>query len=60
VLEGQPALVTGGNSGICGAVALGLAASGADVVVNYVVDPQAAEELANRAEALGRKAHDQG
>ncbi len=56
VLEGQPALVTGANSGIGRAVALGLAASGADVVINYVVDPAAAEEVANRIETLGRKA----
>ncbi len=56
VLEGQPALVTGANSGIGRAVALGLAASGADVVVNYVVDPAAAEDVAHRIEALGRKA----
>jgi glucose 1-dehydrogenase len=56
VLERQPALVTGANSGIGRAVALGLAASGADVVVNHIVDPQAAEEVAHRIEALGRKA----
>jgi glucose 1-dehydrogenase len=56
VLERQPALVTGANSGIGRAVALGLAASGADVVVNYIVDPQAAEDVAHRIEALGRKA----
>jgi glucose 1-dehydrogenase len=48
--------VTGANSGIGRAVALGLAASGADVVINYVVDPAAAEEVANRIETLGRKA----
>jgi len=56
VLEGQPALVTGANSGIGRAVALGLAASGADVVVNYVVDSQAADDVAHQVEALGRKA----
>jgi glucose 1-dehydrogenase len=56
VLSGQPALVTGANSGIGRAVALGLAASGADVVVNYVVNPAAAEEVAHEIEALGRKA----
>lgn len=48
--------MTGANSGIGRAVALGLAASGADVVVNYVVDPAAAEDVAHRIEALGRKA----
>lgn len=56
VLQGQPALVTGANSGIGRAVALALAASGADVVVNYVVDPAAAEDVVHQIEALGRKA----
>lgn len=56
VLERQPALVTGANSGIGRAVALGLAASGADVIINYVVDPEAAEDVAHQIEALGRKA----
>jgi glucose 1-dehydrogenase len=56
VLPGQPALVTGANSGIGRAVALGLAKAGADVVINYVTDPAAAEEVANEIVRLGRRA----
>ncbi len=56
VLQGQPALVTGANSGIGKAVALGLGASGADVVVNYVANPEAAEDVAHQIEAGGRRA----
>jgi glucose 1-dehydrogenase len=56
LLEGQPAIVTGANSGIGAAVALGLAQAGADVVVNYVVHPETAEEIAHQITALGRRA----
>jgi glucose 1-dehydrogenase len=56
VLVGQPALVTGANSGIGRAVALGLAKAGADVVVNYVTDPAAADEVANEITRMGRRA----
>ena len=56
VLTGQPALVTGANSGIGKAVALGLARAGADVVVNYVVDPGEADAVVHEIEAIGRKA----
>jgi glucose 1-dehydrogenase len=56
VLQGQPALVTGANSGIGKAVALGLAVAGADVAVNYVTDAAAAEEVAHSIEAAGRRA----
>jgi glucose 1-dehydrogenase len=56
VLTGQPALVTGANSGIGKAVALGLARAGADVVVNYVTHPEAADAVVHEIEAMGRKA----
>ena len=39
------ALVTGANSGIGAAIALGLAGAGAKVAINYVVHPEAADEL---------------
>ena len=44
-LEGQCALVTGGNSGIGAAVAEGLANAGAKVMINYVANPEMAENL---------------
>jgi glucose 1-dehydrogenase len=56
VLKGQPALVTGANSGIGRAVALGLARAGADVVVNYVTHPETAEEVVHEIEAMGQRA----
>ena len=56
VLVGQPALVTGANSGIGEAVALGMARAGADVAVNYVTNPEAAEEVAHKITAMGRRA----
>jgi glucose 1-dehydrogenase len=55
-LTGQPALVTGANSGIGQAVALGLARAGADVVVNYVTNPDAAEAVVREIEGMGRQA----
>jgi len=56
VLVGQPALVTGANSGIGKAVALGLARAGADVAVNYITHPETADEVAHEIEGMGRKA----
>jgi glucose 1-dehydrogenase len=55
VLTGQPALVTGANSGIGRAVALGLARAGADVVVNYVTHPETADAVAHEIEGMGRR-----
>ncbi len=55
-LLGQPALVTGGSSGIGKATALGLAQAGADIVVNYIGDPVPAEEVAHQIEGFGSRA----
>ncbi|WP_227323567.1 SDR family oxidoreductase [Acidisoma silvae] len=56
VLAGQPALVTGANSGIGKSVAIGLAKAGADVVVNYVTEPEAAEAVVQEITNMGRRA----
>ncbi|MEO8857510.1 MAG: SDR family oxidoreductase [Burkholderiaceae bacterium] len=56
MLLGQSALVTGANSGIGRAVALALGRAGADVVVNYVANPDAAEAVAEEIRQAGRRA----
>jgi glucose 1-dehydrogenase len=53
VLRGQKAIVTGANSGIGRSVAIALAHAGADVVINYVSRPEAAEEVVREASRCG-------
>jgi NAD(P)-dependent dehydrogenase (short-subunit alcohol dehydrogenase family) len=55
-LTGRRALITGANSGIGRALALGLAAHGADLVLHYLDNAEGAEQLANDIRALGRRA----
>jgi len=57
VLAGQKALVTGANSGIGRAVALALGQAGADVVVNYVVGDDKAEEVVEQIKRDGGRSY---
>ncbi|HWE02535.1 MAG TPA: SDR family oxidoreductase [Tepidisphaeraceae bacterium] len=57
MLKGQKALVTGADSGIGRAVAIALAQAGADVVVNYRKNEQAAVEVVAEASRTGNQAY---
>lgn len=52
-LKGKTAVVTGGVRGIGRAIALGLAASGVNLMVNYYKNVAAAQSLAQEIESLG-------
>ena len=55
-LKNKVAIVTGGNSGIGMAIVLELAQQGANIVLDYVVHPEATEELEKQVVALGDRA----
>jgi glucose 1-dehydrogenase len=55
-LQSKVAIVTGGNSGIGKAIALGLAKAGANVVIDYISDPAATDALEQAIVALGERA----
>src|SRR5271156_1128429 len=55
-IQGKVAIVTGGNTGIGQAVVLALAAQGASVVIDYVSNPQATEDLERKIADLGEVA----
>ena len=55
-LTGKSALITGASRGLGRAIALAFAERGADVAVNYRGNAEAADEVAGRITAAGRRA----
>ncbi len=55
-LEGQVALISGGDSGIGRAVAVAMAREGADIAIVYLDEHDDAQETARLVEAEGRRA----
>jgi glucose 1-dehydrogenase len=55
-LKGKVAVVTGGNSGIGRAIVMALAAQGANIVIDYLVHPEATQDEEKQILAMGDKA----
>jgi glucose 1-dehydrogenase len=55
-LCGQVAIVTGANSGIGKAIAIGLAQAGADIVINHIKQPVLADDVAHEVTRCGQRA----
>ena len=55
-LKGKVAIVTGGNSGIGASIVLELAKQGANIVIDYIFNPTATEEIEKQVVALGDQA----
>jgi glucose 1-dehydrogenase len=55
-LQNKVAIVTGGNSGIGKAIVLAMVREGANLVIDYVSNPEATEDLEKQVAALGDKA----
>jgi glucose 1-dehydrogenase len=55
-LEGKTVLITGGSQGIGQGIAFRLAEEGADIVIDYVGNPQSADATVAQIQKIGRRA----